>query len=103
MENRSHVVPKTGFQDGGDWTRIVTHNYHFGLVYDVIYKFLGMEAKNHKFGMFFQQCYPSVAPSDAGIRPRNASQIHTCHLLRRKFVYISIWENREDKSLDQNF
>ena len=25
LENRSHVVPKTGFQDGGDRTRIFTH------------------------------------------------------------------------------
>ena len=39
-----------------------------------------MEAKNYKFGMFCQQCHPSVAPGDADIRPRNASQIHTCQL-----------------------
>ena len=38
-----------------------------------IYQFLGMEAKNFKFGMFCQQC-------DADIWPRNASPIHTCHL-----------------------
>ena len=25
LENRSHTVPKTGFQDGGDRTRIFTH------------------------------------------------------------------------------
>ena len=25
LENRSHVVPKTEFQDGGDRTRIFTH------------------------------------------------------------------------------
>ena len=34
---------------------IYSQNYHFGLVYDMIYQFLGMEAKNYKFGMFCQQ------------------------------------------------
>ena len=38
-----------------------------------------MEAKNYKFGMFCQQCHPSVASGDADIRRRNASQIHTSH------------------------
>ena len=61
-------------------TDIYSQSYHFGLVYDVIYQFLGMEAKNFKFGMFWQQCHPSVAPGDADIRPRNAYRIHTCHL-----------------------
>ena len=32
--------------------------FSFGLVYGVIYQFLGMEAKNYKFGMFCQQCHP---------------------------------------------
>ena len=59
---------------------IYSQNHHFGLVYDMIYQFLGMEAKNYKVGMFCQQCHPSVASGDADIRPRNASQIHTCHL-----------------------
>ena len=59
---------------------IYSQNHHFGLVYDMIYKFLGMEAKNYKFGMFCQRCHPSVASGDANIRPRNASRIHTCHL-----------------------
>ena len=59
---------------------IYSQNHHFGLVYDMIYQFLGMEAKNSKFGMFCQQCHPSVASGDADIRPRNASRIHTCHL-----------------------
>ena len=59
---------------------IYSQNHHFGLVYDMIYQFLGMEAKNYKFGMFCQQCHPSVASGDADIRPRNASRIHTCHL-----------------------
>ena len=31
---------------------IYSQNHHFGLVYDMIYKFLGMEANNYKFGMF---------------------------------------------------
>ena len=59
---------------------IYSQNHHFGLVYDMIYQFLDMEAKNYKFGMFCQQCHPSVASGDADIRPRNASRIHTCHL-----------------------
>ena len=58
---------------------IYSQNYHFGLVYDMIYQFLGMEANNYKF-MFCQQCHPSVAPGDADIWQRNASRIHTCHL-----------------------
>ena len=59
---------------------IYSQNHHFGLVYDMIYQFLGMEAKNYKFGMFCQQCHLSVASGDADIRLRNASRIHTCHL-----------------------
>ena len=59
---------------------IYSQNHHFGLVYDMIYQFLGMEAKNYKFGIFCQQCHPSVASGDADIQPRNASRIHTCHL-----------------------
>ena len=59
---------------------IYSQNHHFGLVYDMIYQFLGMDANNYKFGMFCQQCHPSVASGDADIRPRNASRIHTCHL-----------------------
>ena len=59
---------------------ICSQNDHFDLVYDMIYQFLGMEAKNYKFGMFCQQCHPSVAPGDADIRPRIASRIHTWHL-----------------------
>ena len=59
---------------------IYSQNHHFGLVYDMIYQFLGMEAKNYKFGMFCQQCHPSVASGDADIRLRNASRIHTRHL-----------------------
>ena len=59
---------------------IYSQNHHFGIVYDMIYQVLGMEAKNYKFGMFCQQCHLSVASGDADIRPRNASRIHTCHL-----------------------
>ena len=61
-------------------SEIYSQNHHFGLVYDMIYQFLGMETKNYKFGMFCQQCHPSVASGDADIRPRNASRIPTCHL-----------------------
>ena len=61
-------------------SEIYSQNHHFGLVYEMIYQFLGMETKNYKFGMFCQQCHPSVASGDADIRPRNASRIPTCHL-----------------------
>ena len=61
-------------------SEIYSQNHHFGLVYDMIYQFLGMETKNYKVGMFCQQCHPSVASGDADIRPRNASRIPTCHL-----------------------
>ena len=70
---------------------IYSQNHHFGLVYDMIYKFLGMEAKNYKFGMFCHQCHPSVAPGDADIRPRNASRIHTCHLFTVILSISPIW------------
>ena len=66
--------------------------------------------KNGKFGMFYQQCCPSMAPGDrdADIQLRNTSQIHTSDL---PFAYVmilsifpfstgKIWE---DKSIDQNF
>ena len=55
-------------------------SFWLSLLYDMIYQFLGMEAKNYKFGMFCQQCHPSVALGDADNQPRNASRIHTCHL-----------------------
>ena len=68
--------PKNGVSR---WRRpnsdIYSQNDHFGLVYDMIYQFPGMEAKNYKFSMFCQQCHPSA---DTDIRPRNASRIHTC-------------------------
>ena len=60
---------------------IYSQNHHFGLVYDMIYQFLGMEAKNYKFGMFCQQCHPSVASGDADIR------LPDSHL---PFVYVVI-------------
>ena len=59
---------------------IYSQNHHFGLIYDMIYQFLSMDAKNYKFGMFCQQCHPSVASGDADIRQRNASRTHTRHL-----------------------
>ena len=33
---------------------------HFGLVYDMIYQFHGMEAKNYKFSIFYQQLMSSI-------------------------------------------
>ena len=59
---------------------IYSQNYYFGLVYGMIYQFLGIGEKNYKFGMFCQQCHPSMASVDADIQPRNASWIHNCHL-----------------------
>ena len=82
---------------------IYSQNYHFGLVYDVIYQFLGMEAKNYKYGTFCQQCihpWPQVMPIfDREMPPGFTPAI----CLHRNFVYASILENRGDKSLDQNF
>ena len=61
--------------------------------YTVIYKFLGMEANNYKFGMFCQQCHPSMALGDADTQPRNASRIHTCHLFTLQFcLYLPFGE-----------
>ena len=73
-----------GMQDGGNRTHKTLTKYsqndHFCLVDDLIYQFLGMEAKNLKFDMFYQQRHPSVALDDVDIEPRYASRIHTCHL-----------------------
>ena len=61
-----------------------------------IYQFLCMEAKNYKFGMFCQQCHPSMAPGDADIRPEKC--LPDLHL---PFVYVvilsisPIWRIRE--------
>ena len=41
LKFRCHVGPKTVFQDGSDRTKIFKNN-HFGLVYDMIYQFLGI-------------------------------------------------------------
>ena len=71
---------KRSFKTAATELGYYSQNYLFGLVYDMIYQFLGMEAKNHKFGMSCQLCHPSMAPGDADIQPRNASRIHTCHL-----------------------
>ena len=62
--------------------------HHYYYYYYMIYQFLGMEAKNYKFGMFCQQCHPSVASGDADIRPRNAYRIHTCHLFTVQFSSV---------------
>ena len=37
-----------------------SQNYHYGLVYDMIYQSLGMGAKKYKFGMFCQHAVPSI-------------------------------------------
>ena len=68
-----------------------------------VYPFLGMEAKNYKLGIFCQQCHPSMVPDDADIRPRNASQIHTCHLL---FIILSrspLWRTGETYPSTQTY
>ena len=82
---------------------IYSQNHHFGLVYDMIYQFLGMEAKNYKFGIFCQNAirpWPQVMPIfDREMPPGFTPAI----CLRRNFVYISNLENRGDKSLVQNF
>ena len=62
-----------------------------------------MDAKNYKFGMFCQQCHPSVAWGDADIDQEMPPGFTPAICLRRNFVYISKLENRGDKSLDQNF
>ena len=74
---------------------IYSQNYHFGLVYDPIYQFLGMEAKNYKFGnLFCKQCHPSLASGDADIWLRNAPWIHTCHLFSSWFcLYLQFGES----------
>ena len=99
LENRSRVVP--GLPGVTRWRRlnwdIHSQSYHFGLVYDVIYQFIGMEAKNYKFGMFCQQCHrihpwPQVMLIFDQERPPGFTPA-IC--LRCNFVYISILENRE--------
>ena len=65
LENQSHGPENGVSRWRGPNSDIHSQNYHFGLVYDMIYQFLGMEAKNYKFGMFCQQCHPSVALGDA--------------------------------------
>ena len=80
LENQSHMVPKIVSRWRWLNSDIYTQNDHFSLVYDMIYQFFCIVAKNYKFGMFSQQCHPSVAPGDADIWQRNAARIHTCHL-----------------------
>ena len=104
LENRSRVVP--GLPGVTRWRRlnwdIHSQSYHFGLVYDVIYQFIGMEAKNYKFGMFCQQCHrihpwPQVMLIFDQERPPGFTPA-IC--LRCNFVYISILENLGDKSVN---
>ena len=93
----SHCDYGPGSEIGAGWSRgpenevsrwrrpnsdIYSQNHNFGIVYDMIYiNFLAWRQRsNYKFGMFCQQCHPSVASGGAYIPPRNASRIHTCHL-----------------------
>ena len=76
------------------WRRLNSEIYitKYVMIYQ-IYQFLGMEAKNFKFGMFCRQCNPSMAPGDFDIQPRNASWIYTCHLFKSKFcLYLHFGE-----------
>ena len=70
-----NVALKTGWRQPN--SEIYSQNVHFGLLYDIVYQFIGMDAKKH---VFCQQCHPSMAPDDANIASRNASMIHTYHL-----------------------
>ena len=56
----TYVVPKTEVQDVGDRMDNYSQNYHFGLVYVVIYQFLGMEAKNYKLNWYVLPTMPSI-------------------------------------------
>ena len=83
---------------------IYSQNYYFGLVYDMIYQFLGMEAKNYKFGMFCQQMPSIRGPRWYRYSTKKCLPAFTPAIcLRHNFVYISNLENRGDKSVDQNF
>ena len=78
---------------------IYSQNHQFGLVYDMIYQFLGMEAKNY-FANNAIHPWPHVMPIfDRETPPGFTPAI----CLLRNFVYISNLENQGDKSLDQNF
>ena len=86
------------------YMQIYSPNDHFCLGYEMIYQFLGMRAKNYKFGMFCQRFNPSVSPGDANIWLRNHTRGHTCHLFTSHFCLdISTLEDCEDKYVKQNF
>ena len=65
---------------------IYSQNHHFGLVYDMIYQFLGMEAKNYKFGML-----KPTMPSIRGLRWCRYSTENWLPGSHLPFVYVVIW------------
>ena len=86
---------------GGDQIQKFTHKMTIlAGVYDIVYQFLGTDAK---IVMRCQQCHPSVAPDDADIRPRNASQIHTGHLLTLQFCLHLCLGELGKHFINQNF
>ena len=85
-------------------TCIYSQNDNFGLIHDMIYQFLGMEAKNYKFGIFANNVihpWPQVMQIfDREMPPWFTPAI----CLRRNFVYISNLENvRETNPLTKTF
>ena len=73
------------------------------LYYDVIYQFLGMEAKNYKFGLFCQLAihpWPQVMPIFDRKMPPGFTPALCLH---RNFVCMSILDKWGHKSVNQNF
>ena len=104
LENRSHVVRKTGSQSGGDRTRIFTHKMIILAYFMTWYNnFLAWRQRIVSLVCFANNAispWPQVMPIfDQEMSPGFTPAI----CLRRDFVYISILENRGDKSLYQNF
>ena len=97
-----------GLENGvSRWRRpnldIYSQNYHFGLVYDGYNNFLAWRQRIISLVCFANNAirpWPQVMPIfDREMPPGFTPAI----CLRHNFVYISILENRGDKSLDQNF
>ena len=104
LENRSHVVLKRGFQDGGDRTRIFTHKITILAQFMTWYiNFLAWRQRMISLVCFANSAIhscPQVMPIfDREMLPGFTPAI----CLRCNFVYISSLVNRGDKSLDQNF
>ena len=89
------------------WSRldseIYSQNDHFGLVYDMIYQFLGMDQRIISLACFANNVIHPWPQMMLIVDREMPSGFTPSICLLHNFVYISTLENRGNKSIKQNF